>query len=278
MTAAARMPVLVVTGGHRVDMAEFGAMFDALGAREGWAWEHATQPEAQALLRPEHLGRWRAIVLHDIAGLSLRRGHEPAVAVPDRATKAALAALLDAGVGVVVTHHSLASWPAWDGWAHAIGGRFLYAPGTLDGVAWPSSGYRIGTHPVTVLAPDHPVCAGVDDFVADDELYLCPVFEHEVVPLLGGPPADRAAFRSTHEEVAQGRVVDCAGHPDVPSLLGWAKVAGASPLVYLQLGHGPATFAHPRYRTLLANAIRWVSSEDARAWARAHPSPLDLGE
>jgi uncharacterized protein len=276
MTTAARSAVLVVTGGHRVDMAEFTAMFDALGAHAGWEWEHVTQPEAQALLRPEHGHRWRAIVFHDIAGLALRRGHEPEVATPDPATKAALAALLEAGVGLVVTHHSLASWPAWDGWAHAVGGRFLYAPGTLDGVRWPSSGYRIGTHDVRVLAPGHPVCAGVDDFVADDELYLCPVFEHEVVPLLAGPSADPATFRSTHEEVVDGRSVDSVGHPPVPSLLGWAKVAGTSPLVYLQLGHGPATFTHPSYRALLANAIGWVSSAEAHEWARANPSPLDL--
>jgi uncharacterized protein len=278
MTTAARQPVLVVTGGHRVDMAEFTAMFDALGAQEGWEWQHATQPEAQQLLRPEHRDRWRAIVLHDIAGLRLRRGQDPEVAVPDHDTKAALAALLDAGVGVVVTHHSLASWPAWDGWAHAIGGRFLYAPGTLDGERWPSSGYRIGSHPVTVLASEHPVCAGVHDFVADDERYLCPVFEHEVVPLLGGPRNDGADFRSAHEEVLEGRVVHCEAHPPVPSLLGWVKVAGRSPMVYLQLGHGPATFAHPSYRTLLSNAIRWVSTDDAHAWARAHPSPVDVGE
>ena len=37
---------------------------------------------------------------------------------------------------------------------------------------------------VDVAAPEHPVCAGVESFDVDDELYLCPVFEDRVTPLL----------------------------------------------------------------------------------------------
>ena len=214
-------------------------------------------------------------MLHDIAGLRLQRGHEPLAEGPDAATRAALRGLLDAGQGLVVLHHAIASWPGWDGWAHAVGGRFLYAPGTLDGAALPSSGYYHDRVQVHVAAPSHPVCGGVGDFEIDDEPYLCPVFESEVVPLLtsGSSPAP-AAFREAHPEVVHGRQVDCRDHPPGSNLLGWAKSAGNSPLVYLQPGDGPSTFRHPSYRLLLANAMAWASSPAAHAWARANPSPV----
>ena len=47
------------------------------------------------------------------------------------------------------------------------------------------------------------------------------------------------------------------------------KRARNSPLVYLQPGDGPATYADPNYRRLVENAIRWTASPEARAWARA---------
>ena len=56
--------------------------------------------------------------------------------------------------------------------------------------------------------------------------------------------------------------------------IGWAKTAGRSPVVYLQPGDGPDTFAHPGYRRLVANAVAWVSSADARDWAAGHPTPV----
>lgn len=284
LVTASSPEVLVVTGGHRVAFAEFSTMFDDVCASLGWRWEHAEQPAAQALLHPDHVGRWRTIVLHDIPGLLLRRGEEPTVTMPDLATRTALAALLDAGQGLVVTHHSLAGWPAWDGWAHAVGGRFLYAPGSLDGRPWPSSGYRVDRHHVRVVAPQHPVCAGVTDFDLDDELYLQPVFEGEFEPLLvTDDPLDPATFRSTYDEVRHGVVVPCADTSTIaadarPSrAVGWVKVAGRSPLVYLQPGHGPETFAHPAYRRLLTNAMSWTASTAAHTWAAAHPTRIDVG-
>lgn len=277
MTASGAVvpPVLAITGGHRVDLPAFGELLDA--ACEGWAaWEHATQPSAQALLVPEHAGRWSAVVLHDIAGLRLGRGTEPEHEGPSAATRDALRELLDRGQGLLVLHHAIASWPAWDGWAHAIGGRFLYASGYLDGRPYPASGYRLDTHTIDVLAPEHPVCAGVDSFTVDDELYLCPVLQGEVVPLLATrADLDAAGFRDTYAEVRHGRTdVTCGGQPAASRLVGWVKVAGNSPVVYLQPGHGPATFAHPAYRRLVANALRWLGSPESHAWARSAPTPL----
>jgi type 1 glutamine amidotransferase len=57
-------------------------------------------------------------------------------------------------------------------------------------------------------------------------------------------------------------------------LVGWAKTAGNSPIVYLQCGHAAAAYANPAFRTLVANAIDWVASPAAHEWARANATAL----
>lgn len=256
------MRVLAVTGGHRVELDAFAQMLDAICAERGWSWEHAVQPSAQRWLRPEHAGRFGAIMLHDIAGLHLARGTEPRPVGPDPDTRQAVDGLLAAGQGLVVTHHGLASWPAWDRWAHVVGGRYLYAPGTLDGTPWPCSGYRMQRHTLRVVDTGHPVCHGVDDFAVDDEVYLCPVFDHEVTALLTtDADLDPAGFVSTYDEVVRGRHdVTCVGHPPASAAVAWARHEGPSRIVYLQPGHGRATMSHPQYRRLLGNALAWTSA------------------
>ena len=270
--------VLVVTGGHSVDHPAMWKMFGDLSAERDWAWAHAVQPSAQSWFDPARSGAWDVIVCHDIVGLRLRRGEPPAPIVPSPAIAEALVELLDAGQPIVVTHHSLASWPSWDGWAEAIGGRFNYAPGPWRGVDWPSSGTRIDTYTARVVA-DHPVCAGVADFELTDELYCCPIFEDSVMPLVrADADFDGRRFIRTYEHVIVGEAdaPDCAAHPAASNLIAWAKVAGRSPLVYLQPGDTAATFGHATYRRLLANAVDWVASAGARAWARSHPTPIEL--
>jgi uncharacterized protein len=270
--------VLAITGGHRVDLGAFGGMLAAVCAERGWVWAHVEQPSAQDWLRPEHAGAFDAIVCHDLPGLRLKRGRAPEPDGPDPATAGALAALLDQGQGLVMLHHALAGWPAWEGWAHALGGRFHYAPGRLRGVDWPSSGTRIARYTARVSAPDHPVCAGVTDFELTDELYCCTVFAAEVVPLLrADTDLDPTRFVRTYEHVLYGEdaAPDCTGHPPASDLIGWATVAGRSPVVVLQPGDSAATFALPQYRRLLGNALAWVASEPARRWAAGHPAPVD---
>ncbi len=155
-----------------------------------------------------------------------------------------------------------------------LGGRYHYAPSELRGQPWPDSGFRYAVCTARVVGRHHPVCAGIDDFELDDELYCCPVFEDDVIPLLradapGGP------FRETQAEVLG---TPSSGppwqHPAPSDLIAWAKSAGGSPVVYIQPGDGPGTFGHPAYRRLVGNALAWVSSEDARAWAAEHRTQI----
>jgi type 1 glutamine amidotransferase len=256
--------LLAITGGHRVDLDAFARMVDAACSALGWEWAHATQPAAQRWLRSEHVGMWDAILLHDIPGLSLARGTEPVVHEPSAETCAGVRAMLDAGQGFVATHHALAGWPVWDEWAGVLGGRFLYAPGRLRGAAVPASGYRMSTYRVEVIAPQHPVCAGVESFDVTDELYLCPVFEGEVVPLLAtDAELGAATMIDTYREVRFGEQVPAVDQPG-SRLLGWAKEAGNGRVVYLLPGHGPATMQHVEYCRLLANAVGWVADRRPR--------------
>jgi len=262
----APLQLLAVTGGHRVDHDAFFALLDATGAR----WVHAVRPGAGQWLQPDAVDRWDTLVLHDIAGLELHRGIPPKPLDPEPAEAAALAELLARGIGLVVLHHALASWPTWDDWATAMGGRFFYAPGELRGERWPSSGTKLATYMATPVDPSHPVCSGLGSLTLSDELYLCPVFVDEVVPLVRADvDLDPRSYISTFEHVIVGAdaAPDCDGHPPGSDLIAWASSAGRSPIVYVQPGDSAATFADPGYRRLVANAVEWVASPDARAWA-----------
>ena len=264
--------VLAVTGGHRVDLDAFDAMLAAICAGRGWVFARAVQPAAQDWLGPEQHGVFDAILCHDLPGLTLRRGTPPEPVPPSPEVARRLAALLEQGQGFVFLHHALAGWPAWPDWAEVLGGRYHYAPARLRGRHWPDSGFRYARYTARVLDQRHPVCAGVEDFELNDELYCCPVFADDVIPLLRADAPD-GPFRETYHEVLgtpQPRSGPPWRHPEPSDLIGWAKAAGRSPVVYLQPGDGPDTFGHPGYRRLVANALAWVSSPAARAWAAAH--------
>lgn len=258
--------LLAVTGGHSFDGNAFTGLVDSVASTLSWTGRQVSAADADTLLTATNAGAFAAVLLYDLPGLDLRRGHRPTPVGPDPATRRRLSEWLDAGQGLVALHHALAGWPAWDGWAAALGGRFLYAPGALRGEQLPASGYRWASVAIDVVA-DHPVCDGVESFVIDDELYRCPVFESEVAPLLSttADPSTTAMI-DTFAAVIDGVQRPASAGPG-SRLVGWATSAGRSPIVYLQPGHGPATMAHPMYRRLVANACRWVASTEAHEWA-----------
>jgi uncharacterized protein len=255
--------VALVTKGHPFDAASFFAVFDAI---DGIQWTHVEHPEALALVEPQRAADFDVFVMYDMPGIEFTRGDPPTVfPEPPAAYVEGFRALLRAGKGMVFLHHAIAGWPTWEEYAHIIGGRFHYQPATLDGVAYPSSGYRHDvTHTVEVLDPNHPICAGIaPSFTITDELYLFPVLEHEVQPLM----------RSTYDFVdehfysadlaVRGSRNDRTGwhHPRGSNLVAWTRTVGASPIAYLQFGDGPATYADPTYRRILANAISWAAAD-----------------
>jgi uncharacterized protein len=266
--------VLAVTGGHRVDLDAFTGMLAGICAERGWVFAHAVQPAAQDWLGPEHRGVFDAVLCYDLPGLALRRGTAPRPIPPGPGVARRLAELLTAGQGFVFLHHALAGWPAWPDWAEVLGGRYHYAPAKLRGQPWPDSGFRYAAYTARVADPEHPVCAGVDDFELSDELYCCPVFEGDVTPLLRAD-APAGQFRQTYAEVLGAPEPGPPWqHPPPSDLIGWSKPAGRSPVVYLQPGDGPDTFSRRGYRHLVGNALQWVASPDAHRWAVAHPTRI----
>lgn len=252
---------LLVTGGHPFEREPFLALFHD---DPGLLVEHVEQPHSQRRLHPHRLGDVDVVVFYDMPGLTFTRGQPPLELVaPDAAVVDGFEALLERGVPMVFLHHAIASWPTWPRFAEVVGGRFHYAPGPLWGEAWPDSGYLLDVHHTAqVVAPDHPICAGLpDEFELRDELYLIPPLLPGVTPLLRTtfPMSDEWFFSTT--EAISGRRGSRAGwsHPAGPDLLGWAHEVRASRVVYLQPGDGPACFADRNYRRLVGNAIRWAA-------------------
>ena len=270
-----RIRVLLVTKGHPFEREPFFEVFDA---DAGISWTHVEQPAAEALFHPDRGAPWDVFVMYDMPGITFTRADPPVLLTePSAEYVAGFDALLASGKGMVFLHHAIAGWPTWPGYAEIMGGRFLYQPGELRGEQRSDSGYRFDVaHHVDVIEPTHPVCAGLGTgFDIVDELYCFPVFEAEVVPLMRTTFAveDPAQFSSADLAIRGTRNSNAGWvHGPGSSLVAWAKHAGRSPVVYLQFGDGPATYANTSYRRALGNAIRWTASREAHAWARARAS------
>lgn len=120
----------------------------------------------------------------------------------------------------------------------------------LCGASW---SWEASTHPplgtVQVQVTDggraHPLTAGLDDFVVEDEIYCDLVEDLGVVPLLTGEHAGRA-------------------HPVL-----WARAVGRGRVVTDLLGHGTASIEHPTHRRILGRAVAWLTEGDAPRAAAA---------
>ena len=172
---------------------------------------------------------------------------------------------------MVFLHHAVAGWPAWPEYAEIVGGRFHYQPASLRGANYPDSGYKFdATHTVSLIEPDHPICTGLPgSFEITDELYLFPVFEADVTPLMRSDFDFEAAQFFSADLAIRGQRNSNAGwtHPRGSNCVAWVHARRNSPLAYLQFGDGPAAYSNPNYRRALSNAIRWAASAEAHSWA-----------
>ncbi len=274
-SAPARL--MATARGHPYDREAFTALLNGLDEFDVC---HVEQPLAQHCLGPQTAHDFDAILCYDMPGVDFRADGTAHAVAPSPEHVRNYLAMLDIGMGIVFLHHALAAWPAWPLYADIIGGRFHYRPAQLRGNHWPDSGYchrvthrvsKIDAHPVTEGIPQH--------FDITDELYLCPVFEDDVIPLLRSDYtfADRHFYSAASAVAGQMNSREGWSHPPGSSLVGWAKRWGNSPIVYLQGGDDASAMANPHFRQLVHNAVRWVSSDDAHRWARAN-APVPQGE
>jgi len=268
--------VLIVSKGHAYAHDAFLAMFEAM---DGIHTTLVEQPAAQVILQPEHAGAYDAVFFYDmsgIAGAGLRHDRADGQGRPSAGYQRAIEGLLEAGKGLVLVNHATVSWPHWPLWREITGSSFALTAGTVDGVAVPGSGYRGGHGPLPNatlrLLPQrhHPVLAGLEDgFEITDELYLkTPGFEAHVLPLLRGD-YPFVAENFSPPPLAPADEQARWTHPPGSDLVVWANACRHSPVVVSEPGDGPAAFANPAYRRMLANALRWVASAEARHWARS---------
>ena len=254
---------LAIVQGHPFDRGAFGDMLDSFTDVCISCVDH---PAAEKLLNPAALADIDTLILYDMPGLDFRvaAAERPALRAPSAALQRSLREVLSAGIGVVALHHALAGWPSWTDYGGWLGGRFLYRPDLRADSAQPSSGYRKDVcYRVRRCAGTHPVLDGVpDSFEFTDELYLCRTDAADVTPLLRAEADFRDQQFESAERAARGEPGSDRAfrHPEGSNLIAWARQALASRVVYLQPGDSADTYAHPVYRQLLHNAIRWTAA------------------
>jgi type 1 glutamine amidotransferase len=216
----AKLKVLVVTGGHGFAREAF---FDVFKSNSGIAFSEAKHRKNADAYERDDLLSHEVVVLYDMPKTITE------------AQKKNFLSLFQKGIGVVVMHHALVSYQHWPEYERIIGGRYPEQDGK-GGVVTEQVGYEHDVDvPVVIVAREHPITAGLKDFVIHDEIYWGFRVGSDVTPLL----------TTTHAR---------SGKP-----LMWTRTEGKSRLVYLQLGHGPSAFKDSNYRELVARSIRWVA-------------------
>jgi type 1 glutamine amidotransferase len=215
--------VLIITGG-RSDF-EREAFYEMFNTFANVDYREVSQPEANRKLTSSFYDAFDVLVFYDMVQ-----------DITDQ-QKAAFIHMLQQGKGVLFLHHALASYREWDEYENIIGGRFYLdlQPDLKDKTDYPVSTYQHDVDiPVSIVAKNHPVTSGLNDFVIHDETYGNFKVLPRVHPLLS------------------------TSHPASDDIIGWTHSYGKSSVVYIQPGHNHSAFQNPNYRRLVEQAIRWV--------------------
>jgi type 1 glutamine amidotransferase len=247
--------LLVLSGGHPYEAAPFDELLQSLG---DWKITHLVHPEGGEADAADAILAADALLFYDMAGYNFGEG-KVTMRPPSPALSKAVTARFASGRGAVAMHHALAGWALWPEWHEWLGGQFHYQPGPHG----PDSGYR---HAITYDAQvvgDHPVTRGLPaSFPVTDELYLCPINKSALTPLLRAE-----GFAFTHDNfysaanAVAGAMFSREGweHPEGSNCIAWESRKCPAPLIYLQCGDGPATYANPHMRQMLAQALAYTT-------------------
>jgi hypothetical protein len=247
--------LLVLSGGHPYEAGPFDELLQSLGA---WEITNLVHPEGGEADAAEAIRAADALLFYDMAGYSFG---EDTVTMrpPSAAFREALTARFASGRGAVAMHHAIAGWALWPEWHDWLGGQFHYQPGPHG----PDSGYRHDVVYTARIVADHPVTRGLpESFPVTDELYLCPINESAFTPLIR---AEGFAFTADNFYSAANAVAGAMfsregwDHPPGSDCIAWKSRTCPAPLIYLQCGDGPVTYANSHVRQLLANALDHTS-------------------
>jgi hypothetical protein len=211
-TPARSVRCLVVTGGHDYPTS-FYRVFE--GAEEV-QWDHAVSNHAA--FKDDIREKYDVLVLYDFSSEI------------SETEKANLKIFVESGKGLVVLHHAIADYPAWEWWwKEVVGGRYLLKPegGT------PASTYKHDEELSVQSVIKHPISSRVGALHLWDETYKGMWISPEVKVLL-----------RTDNPTSDGPVA-------------WISPYAKSRVVYIELGHDAKAHLHPGYQTLVQDAIRW---------------------
>jgi type 1 glutamine amidotransferase len=135
------------------------------------------------------------------------------------------------GGGVVALHHAIVSYPRWPWYRELIGGQYLSQP---TGERAESTYLHDQDLDVRIVTP-HAITSGVGLARIRDETYK----GMWIAPT--------------------NTVLLATSHPTSDGPLAWVSAYPKARVVYIQLGHGAEAHRDAGYRTLVWNAIRWVS-------------------
>jgi uncharacterized protein len=207
--------VLLITGGHDFDR---NAFFQMLNNMPGIVFTEVKHPQANDYFLGNKTDGFDAILFYDMVqdiSQTQREGFEK---------------LVEKGIGLVFLHHSIVSYPDWDYYTNAVGGRY-HAMGPK------ASNYK---HEVdfeaVIVAHTHPVTNGLEDFDVFDEIYGHVEIIGSVNPLLK------------------------TDHPESMPYLAWTQELNPrTRSVYIQPGHGPEVFSLIPFQQLLKQALAWTA-------------------
>jgi type 1 glutamine amidotransferase len=216
-----KLKVVVVTGGHDFEHEPFFKMFDSM---EQISYTEAVQKDDSELF--EDISGWNydVIVFYSMTQkISEKRRQN-------------FLKLLDRGVGVVALHHIMCAFQDWPEFSKIIGAKYCLADTTIDGVMYKAGTYQHGLDmPITVVDKQHPITAGMSDFVIHDEGYKNCWFDKD------------------------NHVLLTADHPASDKTVCWVRKYGNSRVCTLQLGHDSKAYENRNYRLLVKRAILWVA-------------------
>ena len=211
-----KIRVLLVTGGHGFKAGPFFKLFDD---NPEIAYTAVAEEKTGAAYHRDDLLSYDVVLLYDFQR-----------EITD-AQKARFLALFDKGIGLIVLHHALLSYQNWPEYERIAGGKYLLdVEKNADGKVTPPSTYQGDVDIAMKVVPkDHPITAGLSDFVLHDEIYRGVRTGADINVLL------------TAEDRPQA----------------WTRQEGKTRVVGIMVGHGPA-HADANFQKLLAQSIRWA--------------------
>lgn len=219
-TAAPDLKVAVVTGGHAFDLPPFYQMTRSLGGMDVYV-QHL---ENFASSPVEVRDAYDTVVFYTM--------HVP---VPEDEgpwflgqQRSVIERLFERGQGVVVLHHSILAFSAWEFWDDVVGmshrrtgEKFRFTFG-LDLT-------------VRIVGEGHPITDGLESFQITDEGYRM------------------------DDETVNGEVLLMAEHPDSMPIIGWTRKVGLSRVFCDQLGHDATAWDNPSFCEILRRGILWTA-------------------